>query len=94
MEVNKIFNSGDANLIFNNLVNSYYKCLIDLTDVLIGPKNSFETNYNFFASLDFVEKLVVNSEVLQTILGVRDFSKSKTHNFPIDYLLSDRRYSR
>jgi len=56
-------------LIFNNLVNSYYKSFIDLTHVLLGPNNAFVSNYNFFASLDFVEKLIVNSEVLQTILG-------------------------
>jgi len=68
-EVNRIFSSGDANLIFNNLVNSYYKSFIDLTHVLLGPNNAFVSNYNFFASLDFVEKLIVNSEVLQTILG-------------------------
>jgi len=40
-----------------------------LCENLIGPKGNFESNFQFFASLDFIERLVVNADMLRNTMG-------------------------
>lgn len=66
----KIFNTGDANLIYQNLVNSLYKPFLDLVESLYGENDTFVNNFQFFVGMDFAEKIIVNLDALKSTMGV------------------------